>query len=371
MSGRLQAALAAVTSACLLVTATACVEAKSRATTDPRRSVTMAPPKPPLRVMSLGDSITDGLQTLGGYRSDLWQYMTADGMSVDFVGSRSNGPAQLGDRAEEGHPGWRIHQLAVHVRAWLRTYRPDVVLLHIGTNDVIQRSALPQAPARLAALVDLITGTLPNAQVYVATIVPLADPAGDDLARRYNAAIPGIVAARVAHGRHVHLVDMHAALTKTDLSVDGVHPSDGGYSKMAARWYTALTGTPMTRWEAETPAYATIVNGERLSTSRASGNGKAGYLAAPGSYLEFALPLPSGGRYRMYVRAADGMSTPCDQALSVNGRPQGRLVYRPYGWDQWTITAVDVSLNAGRNTVRFSRQTCSAEIDAIDLAPVR
>ncbi|WP_345364216.1 GDSL-type esterase/lipase family protein [Actinoallomurus liliacearum] len=358
-------------SACLLVTATACVEARSRATTEPRRPAPVATPRPPLRIMPLGDSITDGLQTLGGYRTDLWQYLTADGRSADFVGSRATGPSQLGDRNEEGHPGWRIHQLTVRVREWLRVYRPDVVLLHIGTNDVIQRSALPHAPARLAALVDLITATLPNAQVYVATIVPLAAPAGDRLARRYNGAIPGIVSARAAQGRHVHLVDMHAALTKADLSADGIHPTDGGYSKMAARWYAALTGVPMTRWEAEAPAYTTINGGERLTTARASGDGKAGYLAAPESYLEFALPLPSGGRYRMYVRAADGMDAPCSQTLSVNGRPQGRLLYRPYGWDQWTINAVDVWLNAGRNTIRFTPQTCSAEIDAIDLAPAR
>ncbi|MCO5973501.1 GDSL-type esterase/lipase family protein [Actinoallomurus soli] len=370
MTGRLRATLAAVASACLLATA-ACAEARSPAVTEPRRPTPSATPRPPLRIMPLGDSITDGLQTSGGYRSDLWQYLTADGRSADFVGSRANGPPQLGDRNEEGHPGWRIHQLAVRVREWLRVYRPDVVLLHIGTNDVIQRSALPQAPARLAALVDLITATLPDAQVYVATIVPLADPAGDRLARRYNAAIPGIVSARAARGRHVHLVDMHAALTRADLSADGIHPTYGGYSKMAARWYAALTGVPMTRWEAEKPAYTTINEGERLTTSRASGNGKAGYLAAPDSYLEFALPLPSGGRYRMYVRAADGMDAPCGQLLSVNGRPRERLVYRPYGWDQWTITAVDVWLNAGRNTIRFTRQTCSAEIDAIDLAPAR
>lgn len=371
MTGRLQAALAAVLSACLLGTATGCVEARSRATAIPRRSPAADPPRPPLRVMPLGDSITDGLQTLGGYRTDLWQYMTADGRRVDFVGSRSNGPPQLGDRDEEGHPGWRIHQLAAHVQSWLRTYHPDVVLLHIGTNDIIQRRALRNAPARLAALVDLITATAPDAKVYVATLVPLADPAGDRLVRRYDAAIPRIVSARAARGGHVHLVDMRTALTKADLSTDGVHPSTGGYSKMAARWYAALTGVPMTRWEAEKPAYATIDDGARLTTPGASGDGAAGHLSSPGSYVEFALPLPSGGRYRMYVRAADGTGAPCTQRLSVDGRSRGWLRYRPYGWDQWTITATDVSLNAGRNTVRLSQQTCSAEIDAIDLAPAR
>jgi lysophospholipase L1-like esterase len=338
----------------------------SKAAKDPRAA---APT--PLRVMPLGDSITDGLQVLGGYRSDLWQYMKADGKSVDFVGSRSSGPPQLGDRDDEGHPGWRIHQLTAHARAWMLTYRPDVILLQIGTNDVIQHWALPGAPARLSSLIDVITTTLPSAQVYVATITPLAAKANERRARAYNAAIPRVVAAKAAVGHHVHLVDLHSALTRADLSGDGIHPTNGGYAKMAARWYSALTGAPMNRWEAESPAYATVSNGERLETANASGDGKVGYLSAAGSFLEFALQIPRGGRYRLYVRAGNGSPGPCEQRLTVDGRPDGRLSYPAYGWDRWTITATDVDLNAGRDTVRLTHSTCSAEIDSIGLAPVR
>jgi lysophospholipase L1-like esterase len=321
--------------------------------------------------MPLGDSITDGLQSSGGYRSDLWQYMTADGLSADFVGSRAGGPPQLGDRDEEGHPGWRIRQLSDHARRWLETYRPDTVLLHIGTNDVLQRNRLPQAPARLAALIDLINATLPTARLYVATITPLGKPINETRVRAFNAAIPGIVAGRAARGRHVQLVDMHAALTKADLSPDGIHPTNGGYSKMAAQWYTALTHAPMARWEAERPNYTTIYNGERLTTATASGNGKVGYLSAPGSHLEYALQVPSAGTYRLYVRAANGMAGPCVQQLMVNGRPHGQLRYPAYGWDRWTIQAADLALTPGRNTVRFTHLACSAEIDSVDLAPPR
>lgn len=330
-----------------------------------------APALPPVRIMPLGDSITDGLLSSGGYRSDLWQYMRADGMNVDFVGSRSSGPPQLGDRDEEGHPGWRIRQLTAHTRDWLLKYRPGIVLLQIGTNDVIQRWGLPAAPARLAALIDLVTATLPSAQVYVATIPPLASRVNDAKARAYNTAIPALVAAKAGAGRHVHLVDMHSALSKDDLFDDGIHPTDGGYAKMAARWYSALTGRPMTLWEAESPTYATVSNGERLTTANASGDGKVGYLSASGSFLEFALQLPRAGRYHLYVRAGNGSDETCDQRLTVNGRPAGELRYPAYGWDRWTITAAPVDLNAGRDTVRLTRSTCSAEIDSIGLAPAR
>ena len=61
--------------------------------------------------------------------------------------------------------------------------------------------------------------------------------------RTFNAAIPGIVQSKVNAGKQVHLVDMHSALTTADL-IDGIHPTAGGYDKMAARWYSALQSVP-------------------------------------------------------------------------------------------------------------------------------
>src|SRR3982751_4842369 len=63
-----------------------------------------------VRVMPLGDSITEGTQVPGGYRIGLWQRVSSNGYRVDFVGSQFNGPSNLGDHDHEGHPGWRIDQ---------------------------------------------------------------------------------------------------------------------------------------------------------------------------------------------------------------------------------------------------------------------
>ena len=76
-----------------------------------------------VRVMPLGDSITEGTQVPGGYRIGLWQRLAAGGYRVDFVGSQSNGPASLGDHDHEGHPGWRIDQIDANIVGWLSTYQ--------------------------------------------------------------------------------------------------------------------------------------------------------------------------------------------------------------------------------------------------------
>lgn len=196
-----------------------------------------------VRVMPLGDSITHGTQFPGGYRIGLWQSLVNGRFRVDFVGSQFNGPANLGDHDHEGHPGWRIEQIDANIVNWVRTTGPRSVLLHIGTNDVIQNFNLPGAPGRLSTLIDHITATAPGADVFVATIIPLANAGWENAARTFNASIPGIVQSKANQGKHVHLVNMHNALTTADL-VDGIHPTLNGYNKMANTWFNALRSVP-------------------------------------------------------------------------------------------------------------------------------
>ena len=196
-----------------------------------------------VRVMPLGDSITDGTQVPGGYRIGLWQSFTGNGFQVDLVGTQFNGPGSLGDHDHEGHPGWRIDQIDANIVGWLQMFTPHTVLLHIGTNDVLQNFNLSGAPGRLSTLIDHITSAAPSAEVFVAQIIPLANSGQDAAARTFNAAIPGIVQSKVNAGKHVHLVDMHSALTAADL-IDGIHPTAGGYNKMAAVWFNALLSVP-------------------------------------------------------------------------------------------------------------------------------
>jgi lysophospholipase L1-like esterase len=192
-----------------------------------------------VRVMPLGDSITDGFNVPGGYRINLWQKFQAGGYTVDLVGSQFNGPSGLGDHDHEGHSGWTISQIDSNVVSWLQTYTPRTILLHIGTNDMV--SSASGAPTRLGTLLDHITTTAPNAEVFVATIIPLSS--ADAAVRTFNAAIPGVVQTRANAGKRVHLVEMYSALTTADLA-DGVHPNAGGYAKMATVWYNALLSVP-------------------------------------------------------------------------------------------------------------------------------
>jgi lysophospholipase L1-like esterase len=190
-----------------------------------------------LRIMPLGDSITDGFNVPGGYRINLWNAFPEIELDAVFVGSLSNGPPELGSQQHEGHNGWRIEMISNQINGWLETYQPDLILLNIGSNDIIMNYFLETIGDRLDYLLDQITYQLPNSVVIVAMITPLADPALDLQVVRYNQLVSDIVTFKADEGRNVFLVDMHNAGVTL---ADGVHPTRAGYDVMAAVWFDAI-----------------------------------------------------------------------------------------------------------------------------------
>ncbi|MBP0460339.1 ricin-type beta-trefoil lectin domain protein [Streptomyces bomunensis] len=199
-----------------------------------------------LRVMPLGDSITWGIGSSTGnsYRAALGDELTAAGHTLDFVGSVRNGT--MADPDNEGHSGWRIDQIDAIADSVLGRYRPNVVTLEIGTNDLNQNYQVDTATDRLHALIDRITADAPDATVLVGSLIVSTNPVEEPNRPAFNRAVPGIVQAEQDAGKHVRYVDM-GALTTADLS-DQLHPNDGGYRKMADAFYAGVQAADAAGW---------------------------------------------------------------------------------------------------------------------------
>ena len=237
----LLAALTAVIGPVAALPATA-AEASVRA--EAATAVAAAPA--PLRVLPLGDSITWGIGSPSGnsYRGFLANQLTAEGHALDFVGSGRNGP--MPDPDNEGHSGWRIDQIAAITDATLSRYRPNVVTLEIGTNDLNQNYQVATAADRLSTLIDQITRNAPDATVLVGSLIVSTSPTEEASRPAFNQRIPGIVQAAQAAGRHVRLVDM-GALNAADLS-DSLHPNDNGFEKMANAFNAGVQAADAVGW---------------------------------------------------------------------------------------------------------------------------
>ncbi|MEV4432596.1 FG-GAP-like repeat-containing protein [Streptomyces sp. NPDC049555] len=232
---------------------------------------------PRLAVMPLGDSITFGAKSTNGtgYRGELGRRLTGHADSLDFVGSRRDGELPGADLDHEGHYGWRISDLSACVETWLPLAKPNVVLLDIGTNDMLSNDRVDGAPARLGALVDKITDAAPDVTVLVGSIMPSPDPAVNKRVEAFNAAVPGLVAERRAKGRHVGFVDMSAVTTR-DLA-DGIHPNDSGYAKMAEAFSNGLARAAADGWiRSRVDVRPAPARGDQRID--VNGDGKADYL---------------------------------------------------------------------------------------------
>lgn len=193
-----------------------------------------------LTIMPLGDSITHGAGIEGSYRIELWSLLKSS-FQIDFVGSKSNGPSTI-DRDHEGHPGETIEYIQAEIDGWLSTHHPQIVLLMIGTNDMLSSDTYSYATAtdRLEELIYQITEHSPNTELLVASIPPLSDPIANARVIYFNSVVPAIVNDYYRKGKRVYYANMHDVLALEDLA-DGTHPNETGYQKMASVWYKSLT----------------------------------------------------------------------------------------------------------------------------------
>ncbi|KAJ7804831.1 hypothetical protein B0H14DRAFT_2383470 [Mycena olivaceomarginata] len=202
-----------------------------------------------LRALPAGDSITFGFQssTGNGYRYPLQQVIMSppwqsgllnrqnDDTDIDFIGSVDSGT--MPDPQNEGHSGAEINAIGGFLQPDL-SQNPNVVFLLAGTNDINNDDDIDNAPARLMAVVDDITNTLPNATVLVGTIPLNGDATKEGWSDTFNYNIIQMLLRRASDGARVMPVPMES-LGPEDMA-DGLHPNDQGYAKMADAWFSAL-----------------------------------------------------------------------------------------------------------------------------------
>lgn len=235
--------------------------------------------------MCVGDSITYGNKVPGGYRAPLYDLFKQDGINLRMVGPniKNNGEGLLPDGSgHAGYGGYYISEISQRIIPWLVSYRPQVVSLQIGSNDMLQNNIknLPDdtrdgAPDRLSALIDKITQTLPETEVFVAKIPPFDSAGNNPHAVKYNAAVETVVNSK---GGKVHLVDNYTALNDdvtANLQSDGIHPTLTGYQKMARSWYESSRSIVSALTPTEPQALmATSKTGKFLLQMNASGEAK-------------------------------------------------------------------------------------------------
>lgn len=202
----------------------------------------LASPTQTIRIMPMGDSITEAEGGHSSYRFWLWDLLQGTGGNFDFVGSQRGvfrGTPRFTnfDQDHQGHWGFRVDQLLSLAPA-AAAFQPDIVLLHIGTNDVRQGESADSTVNDIARIIDIFRQSNSDVVVLLAQVIPTNR--NNDRIQFLNGNIAQLANLMDTDESPVVLVDQFSGFSLTTNTYDGVHPNDSGELRMAQRWFNAL-----------------------------------------------------------------------------------------------------------------------------------
>ncbi len=307
-----------------------------------------------IKIMPLGDSITLGvgstgkIEAAGGYRDDLAGLLNGAQINFDFVGSLRNGVGF--DADHEGHGGWRADQIEAEIGNYLNAGHPDVVLLHIGSNDVTQNQSNSSTVAQIEGIITAIYRFNRAIAIVVSSLVPRTD-SRDGKTTTVNTLIEALVTQKHSDGYQIGFVDNNKAFKansnwEADYMADSVHPNDAGYQIMAEEFFKAI---PTSTSDDVAPAAITDLSITNISGTTVSlawtASGDDGDQGGPASHydLRFSTAPLAEENFNQATSVA-GLPAPKDpgaeESFHVSGLIPGTTYY--------------FALKAGDETFSFS-----------------
>jgi len=226
-----------------------------------------------VKIMPLGDSITRGTNPDSpndtiGYRESLYQQLFSAGYNIDFVGSQRGNTT---DPNHEGHGGWEASHpggsvsLLDTLPKFLTKNPPNIILLHIGTNDISSLSDFDWGTDLANEVIQILNTIYTFDSKIVTVVAKIIDR--DDLSSRHQRTINfnDTLAIKVGllpikQKQNIRIVDMYDSLGIYYGTTNGynpnftyytsgpnpalyrLHPNTTGYLKMANTWFPTVVG---------------------------------------------------------------------------------------------------------------------------------
>ena len=230
-----------------------------------------------IRIMPIGDSITDGIKAKGSYRKYLYNSLIKNGYSIKMVGPvLSDKFVKFKDENENfiyeashcGYPGYTIKtneerkgiMNTVKDNNYLMKYKPDIVILMIGTNDVKMNLKIKIIINHLKDFLLYIKNNIKKSSLIFVSNIPPLDPNNkicytwfkkfrkDKNKKRTDTEVKTIVEKRVKEYnkeikklvnnlkidcKNIFFSDLNSLLPNTkNFIYDGIHPSEKGHKLM-------------------------------------------------------------------------------------------------------------------------------------------
>ncbi len=226
--------------------------------------------KNPVKIMPMGDSLTQGgdHNNSGAYRKPLGEMLDKSGLTYQFVGAHNWSKENItnGQVMQSGYGGIDVFGLEKKLPDMAKC-DPDIILLMVGRNDNTRGITGEYFSDLLSErLLDKLYEMFPDVTIYVGSIPPsrakkanenstgdndewillehLNDASVDKAQGITFEATKAMVEKRKANGDKIEFVDMRAeatGITYEDFAEqDFTHPLMSGYEKIATQWYNAI-----------------------------------------------------------------------------------------------------------------------------------
>ena len=219
-------------------------------------STEAAPLPETIRILPLGNSITQATSGYNSYRRGLWIKLNDAGYSIDFVGTLNQNnycgsfPEEDFDHDHEGHWGWTTDDILNGLRDgcsgegrledWVESYTADMAIVHLGSNDMFMGESVRSTLNEMERVIDILRQDNPWVTIFLARLIPCTDPTFDARIRDLNTALSKMVSRKNRGGSKIVIVDQYTGFDAATDTFDGIHPNEVGEEKIAENWFVAI-----------------------------------------------------------------------------------------------------------------------------------
>ncbi|KAF2739046.1 SGNH hydrolase [Polyplosphaeria fusca] len=194
-----------------------------------------------VRIMPFGASIVGAP---GCWRALLWQDLQKAGVTnTDFVGSNKAPDCGFSyDGENEGHAGALADEYVKNgnLTTWLKQNPPDVIIMHLGTNDIVQKRSTASIITAYTALVGQMRTSKSSMKIIVSKLIPISPSVFGDFATQgviaLNKAMDDWAKANTKSESPITLVDNWTGFDASADTIEGEHPNASGNRKMADKF---------------------------------------------------------------------------------------------------------------------------------------
>ncbi|KAI0204662.1 SGNH hydrolase-type esterase domain-containing protein [Astrocystis sublimbata] len=216
----------------------------------------------PLRIMCLGASVVKGETSpdQNGFRKTFRDDLSELGAPINMVGTQRYG--DMPDNDHEAYGGRRVLQILDHAKKIVPKTQPNVFVINVGTNNVLQDRDVELVGQHMEMLIDYLLKTSPRSTVVLSTLLTNTVPNREPMILDVNEQIRDTFTKY--EKKPVVLVELHPSEggddvpQVEDIGPDGSHPLEQGYEIMGhllAKGVMAADEKSFLRWPEDGEPY--------------------------------------------------------------------------------------------------------------------